>query len=380
MYIDGHEREDVVEYRKAFLKRMEQYSQRMATFSVVDGEVVLDMPTLKENEKLLILVTHDESTFYENDRKRQRWIAKDEKPVPQPKGEGSSIMVSDFISPNFGRLRDAHGEARLLFRAGRKREGYFNNDKLLEQIEQAITIFGRLFPDAQALFLFDNATTHQKRANDALSALHMPKSCKQWHPGGQPMHDGTFEDGTPQSFYWPNDHPKWPGYFKGMEQILRERGLYHDKLKAQCNANFSDCKDSTNCCCRRILFNQPDFMMSKSNVEELLNKHGHICDFYPKFHCELNFIEQYWGAAKYRYRGLPGTRDTTEMERNVTHCLDDVPFVQMQRYWIRSLRFMDAYAKGLTGAQAVWANKRYHGHRTLPMDIMETILANNVVP
>lgn len=109
MYIDGHEREDVVEYRKAFLKRMEQYSQRMATFSVVDGEVVLDMPTLKENEKLLILVTHDESTFYENDRKRRRWIAKDEKPVPQPKGEGSSIMVSDFISPNFGRLRDAHG-------------------------------------------------------------------------------------------------------------------------------------------------------------------------------------------------------------------------------------------------------------------------------
>ncbi|KAJ7052810.1 hypothetical protein C8F01DRAFT_997464, partial [Mycena amicta] len=32
----------------------------------------------------------------------------------------------------------------------------------------------------------------------------------------------------------------------------------------------------------------------------------------------------------------------------------------------RSIRFMDAYRKGLDGSQAAWAARKYSGHRTLP--------------
>ena len=39
-----------------------------------------------------------------------------------------------------------------------------------------------------------------------------------------------------------------------------------------------------------ILFNQPDFVPQKSELQELIEKRGHLCDFYPKYHCELNFI------------------------------------------------------------------------------------------
>jgi hypothetical protein len=35
-----------------------------------------------------------------------------------------------------------------------------------------------------------------------------------------------------------------------------------------------------------------------------------------------------------------------------------------------SLRFMDAYRKGLNGKQAAWASKKYRGHRTIPERIM----------
>ena len=31
---------------------------------------------------------------------------------------------------------------------------------------------------------------------------------------------------------------------------------------------------------------------------------------------------------------------------------------------------MDAYHKGLTGAQAAWANKKYRGHRMMPESLM----------
>ncbi|KAF8573829.1 hypothetical protein K439DRAFT_1336063, partial [Ramaria rubella] len=40
------------------------------------------------------------------------------------------------------------------------------------------------------------------------------------------------------------------------------------------------------------------------------------------------------------------------------------------RYANRSAHFIDAYKKGLNGAQAVWANRKYHGHRILPTNIM----------
>ena len=58
---------------------------------------------------------------------------------------------------------------------------------------------------------------------------------------------------------------------------------------------------------------------------------GHICDYYPKYHCELNFIKQYWGAAKLIYRTSPKMTDMKEMEENVKNSLDNVPLVQIQR-------------------------------------------------
>ena len=39
------------------------------------------------------------------------------------------------------------------------------------------------------------------------------------------------------------------------------------------------------------------------------------------------------------------------------------------RFENRLARFIDAYIQGLSGAEAVWANKTYHGHRTLPPEM-----------
>jgi hypothetical protein len=40
---------------------------------------------------------------------------------------------------------------------------------------------------------------------------------------------------------------------------------------------------------------------------------------------------------------------------------------------------MDAYQKGLNGKQAVWASKKYRGHRVLPESIMMELEKANVV-
>ena len=57
----------------------------------------------------LILVTHDESTFYETDRRKTLWTHLSDKAVPLKKGEGVSLMPSEFLTVEWGRLQSADG-------------------------------------------------------------------------------------------------------------------------------------------------------------------------------------------------------------------------------------------------------------------------------
>ena len=107
------------------------------------------------------------------------------------------------------------------------------------------------------------------------------------------MRNGRF-NGQKQEFYYPEGHQK-AVIFKGMAEILTECGYDVSKKRAQCGKSFSDCPDQVNdCCCHCILFNKPDFAKEKSLLETCCRSHGHMVHFFPKFHCEVSFIEQCW--------------------------------------------------------------------------------------
>jgi hypothetical protein len=96
------------------------------------------------------------------------------------------------------------------------------------------------------------------------------------------------DDNTPQDLYFPDNHPTMPGWFKGMETIIRKHGLWPEKgLNAQCEG-FKCVAGKKDCCCRRLLFTQPDFVKQISHLEELITLQGHICDFYPKYHLVMD--------------------------------------------------------------------------------------------
>src|SRR6266487_1108564 len=86
-------------------------------------------------------------------------------------------MVADFVSADYGWLHspDGNDTARVLFKAGKSRDGYFTNEEIIKQAHSAMDILSRHYPDEDHVFIFDNATTHLKRADDALSARKMPK-------------------------------------------------------------------------------------------------------------------------------------------------------------------------------------------------------------
>lgn len=79
-YTDGHNRPDVTEYRIKFLDEMEVYEGRMMKFSgteMTDEEA----PTLAEDEKRVVFITHDESTFYCNEGKALIWMENGKKKI-----------------------------------------------------------------------------------------------------------------------------------------------------------------------------------------------------------------------------------------------------------------------------------------------------------
>jgi hypothetical protein len=265
-------------------------------------------------------------------------------------------MAIEFVSAEYEFLRSPDGKesARVLFKAGKTRDGYFNNGDICKQTAIAIEICKKWYPNEDHVFVFDNAKTHTKRADDAQSALQMPKGPSetlgvevnnldsngqlQYEPNGKikkkkiPMANTSLPDGTEQSFYFPAGHPK-AGWFKGMMVILQEWGFeITPKMKAQCRKKFSDClPGATQCCCHRALFNEPDFKFSESILEAEVQAQGFEVIFLPKFHCELNPIEQCWGYAKRNYWLLPESSKEEDLEKNIIKCLNEIPLITIQR-------------------------------------------------
>ncbi|KAF8243258.1 hypothetical protein K440DRAFT_530788, partial [Wilcoxina mikolae CBS 423.85] len=397
-YVDGHEREDVVEYReKVFLPAW--LANRSSLREWIDGVEIPKAP-LPLGMKRRILVTHDESTFNANDDNPYSWKKKGTQPLKK-KGRGKGLMVSEFLSAACGRLlylnietgRRVYATEIIKYGSSASDDGYWNSERMLAQvINKAIPIFEKAYLDHIAVFAFDNSSGHACKAEDALVASRM-----NLNPGGkQPlMRDTTFTPTGPcyplmsespitqHMVFQPGDYnvpPHLLGKPKGMKRILQERGLWIEGLKARCPSlrkrqsaeteeqymarvsAFQSCLKGGSCCAFRIMESQPDFLAEKSLLEIEITKRGHECLFYPKFHCELNYIEFYWGAVK-RYTRENCNYSFAELEGTVRHGLDSVSLDTIRRFANRSRRWIDSYISGLNKRQKEFVETVEASHR-----------------
>ncbi|KIM73867.1 hypothetical protein PILCRDRAFT_99232 [Piloderma croceum F 1598] len=386
-FVDGHEWVDVVEYRQVVFLPVWVELLSWTRIYTTDGNECLVPPPIT---RCVVIWNHDESTYYANNRRKIQWVHKTENAVPYAKGEGASMMITDMVSPDYGWLQSPDGKEKVhvVFKAGKNQQGYFMNGDILKQASSTMDILECHYPDEDHIMVIDNASTHLKRVDDALSATHMPKFSPKlgkewdgtdWGEGWQPknwgvevnvvgedrkqvyqpngmalkqkvkMCNGTFANGSPQSLYYPDGH----------DLVGQEQGYVGAlKIRAEC-PKFHCKKGAIQCCCQRMLYNEPDFVTVELLLEIACKAWGFHAIFFPKFHCKLNFIEQCWGYSKRIYRQCPVSSKEANLECNVLASLESIP--------LKCIR------QGLNGKQAAWVSKQYCGHCVLPESIMRDL-------
>ncbi|KAJ7431085.1 hypothetical protein B0H11DRAFT_2388439 [Mycena galericulata] len=180
-YADGHERPDVIAYRKdRFLPAWRKIRVRMDAWS--KDNLPFFGPDVEGRR--IVVWFHDESIFYAHDRRRKTWYHKDAPAKPYSKGEGASLMIADFVSSKYGWLRSPDGtrSARVVMFPGKNKDGYFTNAEIRDQVYSSSGAYCK-----QKIRMADT-------------------------------------DGKPQELYFPDGHAQ-AGHFKGLLVLLEERGI-----------------------------------------------------------------------------------------------------------------------------------------------------------
>ena len=157
---------------------------------------------LADDERVLILVTHDESYFGSNDDGSYCWIYENNRQF-YPKGNGWSVMVSPFLCEFRGILKlskaiqallpEFPADSTVLLKPGTNAEGYWKNTDLVTQVKKkALPIFKIVHPNCDGLLMFDNSQNLHARAPDALSVSDM--NLRNGGASKRLMRNGSFVD------------------------------------------------------------------------------------------------------------------------------------------------------------------------------------------
>ena len=152
---------------------------------------------------------------------------------------------------------------------------------------------------------------------------------------------------------------------KEVKQVQKERGLWPERgLVLECPTAHDrpGCNPEGGCCARRVLEAQRDFQGQKGRLREEVEALGHHVLFYPKFHCEPNFIERYWCQAKWFARENCGY-DFEALKAMVPKALASVTNASIRGSYRLAVRTIDAYSARVCYGTEELKRNVYRSHR-----------------
>jgi hypothetical protein len=275
-YVDSHEKPENVHYRSQFLERYMRYelcAHRWIQIPIARYDTMVEMGQLSElsgfkydkggstlvelhvddhyifqdecnnlpygghlsvrkppTSRPLILIGQDESIFKQYCLRSHSWVAPDGTRGLLPKDEGQGVMVSSFVSREFGygmeitpadlhkinRRRERRGHncyldeeaAQLkhgttkksmltsspftrLLEYGINGEGYWTYESMIIQLEDCMDCLSVLHPSLDFVYLFDHSNGHDRLQPNGLSSTRISK----YYGGKQPiMRDSVLTD------------------------------------------------------------------------------------------------------------------------------------------------------------------------------------------
>jgi hypothetical protein len=293
LYFDGHERPDVVAYRKKLCEFIEE-----------------------EMKLGSIFIFQDESIYHAKERRNMGWHEKGSS--FRRKGDGKGLMIScwmDQFGPiafteeewtRFKKINPSIPQSAIFSLNFGKEWGYYDYEKFERDTKTAISIAKTKYEGKRIVFLFDHSSVHKKKAKNSLNAKNMNLK-----PGGKQniFHDTIYQN-QKQTFTFPQNHPTFPGLAKGAAQIAKERGFSIEKKKRdEVVAMLARCHD---------------FLKEKSMLEKLCEENEIIAKFFPKFHCEFNMCELVWANSK-RYCSVNCGDNLPTLEKNIPLSFKAIP-------------------------------------------------------
>jgi hypothetical protein len=259
-YVDGHEKPETKAYRKKFIKRYFQYERlmhrwiqmeltdklkleeeegielahgyhyvdpesqvRMVELHVDDHHAFQDKMNLtsrfggklsvqkQAEEKPIICFGQDEAIMKQYCFTTKAWTAPTGQKAIVPKDEGMGVMISAFVSREFGfgikltqeqlslvnqarrgtkysdesAAKETRGKADKLpltsspfvveFEYGANNQGYWRYDHMILQFEDCIDVVRTLWPEFEYVFLFDHSCGHDRQRPDGLTTTGLNK-------------------------------------------------------------------------------------------------------------------------------------------------------------------------------------------------------------
>jgi DDE superfamily endonuclease len=127
------------------------------------------------------------------------------------------------------------------------------------------------------------------------------------------------------------------------------------------------------CCASYVLSHEPDFEEQEEWLTQVVHQAGFEIIFYPKYHCELNYIEIIWGWTK-AYHRRTCSYNYKDLEERLPITMSETMLLSFVRKASRfCLRFMSGYREKLEGPLLGYAMKVHRGHRVVPVCVTDQL-------